>query len=155
MILHKVVLATSSKKGLERIRSVLGERAYASLTEKTIKKVNALAELGLKSYQSKVPIDTGALRNQNLHLTQATRANPIATISVDGSHTGRRGHTTQSSILADYLNIGTSPGGTSLRRSRESEATSPYTSIGAKQPTKGWIKSARLAFAAARRKRGV
>ena len=153
MILHKIILNNGSKASLDRVRSVLGEKSYAKLQDISLKRVNELARQGLDAYKSKVPIDTGALRNQNITLSEASRRRPEAIISVQGSHTGRRGHTTQSSILADYLNIGSSPSGRSLLRSRASDAISPYSPIAGRKPTAGWIQSARLAFAAARRKR--
>lgn len=152
MILHKIILNNGSKASLERVRSVLGNGSFKKLEEITIRRVNELANLGVEAYRAKVPIDTGALRNQNIKLHEASRGNPIATIEVSGSHTGRRRHVTQSSLLAEYLDIGKSPSGRSLLRTQTSVAFPPYSSIQARKATAGWIQSARQAFAAARRR---
>ena len=61
MILTKVVLSTDSKRSLERVRRVLGDKSYQSVLGLTTKKVNSLAQLSLEAYQAKVPIDGGEL----------------------------------------------------------------------------------------------
>jgi len=159
LILHKIVLATDSKLSLERVRKVLGDKSYASLTEKTTKRVNELAQLALESYQAKVPINSGQLRDSNIKLQKATPQSGIAIISVSGSHksadrklAARFGETTEADILADILNIGTYSQGALYKRTRDSVATGRFSAISKLTPTKGWITRARQAFAQARRK---
>lgn len=149
-ILHRIILDNGSKASLERIRSVLGNRIYGVVYDKTINRVNALGELALRAYRSKVPVDTTRLRNTNI---QGIKMRGEYQVVVSGSHTGRRGKTMQSSILAEYLDKGTSPAGRVLRRTQDSIADDPYTSLGRRTPTAGWITSARKAFAAARRRK--
>ena len=157
MDLHKVVLATESKRSLERVRSVLGNKAYASLTAKTTKKVNELAYKALDAYRSKIPIEKlpggGALRNNNLQVTPATPQSGVATVSIEGTHVSVRSRRVQNaSALAEDLDNGVSRYGREYRRSRISDAVSPYSAIPGNSYTKGWVKSARSAFAQVRRK---
>lgn len=158
MILTKIVLSTDSKKSLERVRRVLGDKSYQSVLAKTTKKVNSLAQLSLEAYQSKVPIDGGELRRR-ITRTTATPQNGLSEVSVDGPHTSvkpilarRFGEIKQSDILAQVLDIGTYGKGRLFKRSRQSLATGQYSSVAAKSPTMGWITKARQAFAQARKK---
>ena len=152
MYLHRIVLATESKRSLDRIKSVLGDKSYNSLTAKTTKRVNELAQLAVDAYRSKVPIDGGELRDSNIKLELATPQSGIASVLVSGKHTSvKTGNVTQSDLLAQLLDIGTSPVGKDYKRSRVSAAINPYTPLAARSATKGWIRSARQAFASARR----
>lgn len=158
MILTKVVLSTDSKKSLERVRRVLGDKSYQSVLGLTTKKVNSLAQLSLEAYQAKVPIDGGELRSR-ITRTVATPQSGLSEVSVDGPHTSvkpklarRFGEIKQSDILAQVLDIGTYGKGRLFKRSRNSIAASPYSSVAAKSPTAGWIAKARQAFAQARKK---
>lgn len=160
MYLTRIVLSTESQRSLERVRKVIGNKAYQSLTAKTTKRVNELAQLALDAYRSKVPVDGGALRNSNLRLELATPQSGIASVIVDGSHQTRRpelakrfGTITQADVLAQVLNIGTYGKGGLYKRSRDSQPISPYSGISSRTPTKDWISKARQAFAQARRGR--
>ena len=154
MYLHKIVLDTGSNLSLNRVKQVLGDKSYASLTAKTTKRINDLASLALDAYRSKIPIEVlpggGALRNQNLRKVDATPQSGIAYIEITGTHTSvRSGHREAADILADALNIGFTTTGKLYMRSRMSEAVAPYSAVtGA---TKSWIPKARQAFATARR----
>ena len=157
MDLHKVVLATESKRSLERVRSVLGNKAFASLTAKTTKKVNELAYKALDAYRSKIPIEKlpggGALRNSNLQITPATPQSGVATVSIEGTHVSVRSRKVQdASALAQDLDNGVARTGKDYKRSRISDAVSPYSAVSKGAQTKGWIRSARQAFAQVRRK---
>ena len=154
MYLHKVVLDTGSNLSLNRVKQVLGDKAYASLTAKTTKRVNRLASLALDAYRSKIPIEVlpggGALRNQNLRKVDATPQSGVAYIEITGTHTSVRSKRQQpADVLADLLNIGFTPSGKAYMRSRVSEAVAPYSA--ASGTTKSWIQKARQAFATARR----
>lgn len=158
MYLTRVVLATDSKKSLERVRKVLGDRSYQTLQEKTTKRVNALAELALDAYRSKVPIAGGQLRNSNIRLEKATPQSGIASVIVDGSHksVNRKlasafGEISQADILAQVLDIGTYGKGRLYLRTQNSQAINPFSGVGQRSFTKGWITKARQAFAQARR----
>lgn len=159
MILTKVVLSTDSKRSLERVRRVLGDKSYQSVLGLTTKKVNSLAQLSLEAYQSKVPIDGGELRNQRITRTVATPQSGLSEVSVSGPHTSvnrslaaRFGEIKQSDILAQILNLGTDGKKVNFLRTKPSFSSGPYSSVAAKTPTKDWITKARQAFAQARRK---
>ena len=142
LILTKVVLSTESKRSLDRVKSVLGDKSYQYVLGKTTKKVNSLAQLAIEAYQSKIPIDGGQLRNQNLQLSPATPQSGVAEIFIDGPHTSVRpklaarfGSIKQSDILAQVLNIGTYGEGRLFKRSQPSQAVGKYSS--ATGPTAG------------------
>lgn len=158
MILTKVVLSTDSKKSLERVRRVLGDKSYQSVLGLTTKKVNSLAQLSLEAYQAKVPIDGGELRSR-ITRTVATPQSGLSEVSVSGPHTSvnrslaaRFGEIKQSDILAQILNLGTDGKKVNFLRTKPSFSSGPYSSVAAKTPTKDWITKARQAFAQARRK---
>lgn len=71
MDLVKVVLDTGSKKSLDRLRKVLGDKSYQTIADKTTRRVNEIAQIGLEAYQSKVPIDGGQLRG-SIRISYAT-----------------------------------------------------------------------------------
>lgn len=124
------------------------EETRKRVREKYVKKVNDLAQLLLEAYQSKIPVDTGELRDRRLTMHKATLANPVAEIDVRGSHYGRdrllyRGGAGDLAIL---LNDGNNEAGRPMRRSQASWAIPPYSSIGRRKSTGGWVDSARRAF---------
>lgn len=156
LILTKIVLSTDSNKSLARVKRVLGDKSYQSLLAKTTKKVNSLAQLALEAYQSKIPIDGGQLRNQNLQLKQATPQTGVAEIFIDGPHTSvkpelarRFGTIKQSEVLAQILDIGSYGKNRLFNRSRPSQATGRYSAVTG--TTARWIAKARQAFAQTRR----
>jgi len=158
MYLTRVVLATESKRSLERVKKVLGNKAYQSLTEKTTKRVNTLGNLALEAYRSKVPINSGSLREFNIRFEAATPQTGIASVIVDGSHksadrklAARFGEISQADVLAQILDIGTYGKGGLYKRTQNSYATGKFSSVGGGTPTKGWISAARRALGQARR----
>lgn len=153
MDLTRIVVDPASYANFDLVQKSLGYRARSIAEKKVAKRMDALGTLALNAYKSKVPVDTFHLRDTNLTRSPRvfTRLDREIVVSVSGSHTGRRGNTMDSGQLADFLNLGTSPRGNSYRRSRTSANIPPYRSIARRSPTAGWITSARLAYAAARR----
>lgn len=162
MDLVKVVLDTGSKKSLDRLRKVLGDKSYQTIADKTTRRVNEIAQIGLEAYQSKVPIDGGQLRG-SIRISYATPQSGVATISVSGSHKSvnrelarRFGEITQADILAQVLDIGTYTTSTGkvkeFRRRKDSQAYPGFSSAPLGSRTKDWIIAAKRAFGQARRK---
>lgn len=124
------------------------EETRKRVRQRYVNKVNDLAKLLLEAYQSKIPVDTGELRDQRLTLHRATIGNPVAEIDIRGSHYGRdrklfRGGAGELAIL---LNDGNNEQGRPMRRSQASWAIEPYSSIGRRKSTANWVDSARRAF---------
>lgn len=153
MDLLKLVLDSKTTDNLNLIQSSLGYKARSNMERKIAKKMDALGNLALAAYRSKVPIDTGLLRDSNIQKSPRTfvRSSKELTIYITGSHTGRRGNTMPASVLAEILDNGFSERGFPYRRTRTSSSVPPFTSIARRLPTAGWILSARNAFNAARR----
>lgn len=107
-------------------------------------RVESIGRLGVQALRSKVPIDTGELRNQHIYLSGvASKENPMTTVIIDGDdHTsfGKR-RPIAASALAFILDA-TSKG----KRSQSSKPIDPFSDIGKGQPHTGWIKSAKIAF---------
>lgn len=111
---------------------------------KTKKRLQGVVEdLGItavRAFQSKVPVDTGELRNQHIDLRISGKGRDTeAVIYVDTSpHYGRRRKPMSASALAELLQ------NTGYKRSRGSEAFPPYSSVSG--TTAGWIDKGRQAF---------
>lgn len=142
-VIFKVQIDKSSLKELERTFGKLSTK----LETRLVKITNKLSQEALNALKSKVPYDTGELRNTFLSINYATKANPVARVGIDeGTHLGRDHKPISSSELAfNLLNKG------SGNRRDYSRAIPPYSSIGPGSPTAGWITSAKLAFGARRR----
>ena len=135
------------KSSLRTVESVLGKGISGRLEQRLVKATNKLAKEALFALRAKVPIDTGELAYNFISIDYATKSRPVAMVGIDsGTHIGRRGNPINSLELAkDVLNLGIA------KRSQNSLGGNGYSSIGAGSPTAGWIKSAKLAFAARKR----
>lgn len=131
------------------MEKILGGKIATRYETRLVKVTNKLAQEALRALQSKVPIDTGELRNNFLAIDYAKTSNLTANVGVDnGNHLGRDRRPISSFELAfARLNEG------SGKRSQDSHAVSPYSSIPFESPTKGWITSAIRAFG--QRKRNI
>jgi hypothetical protein len=110
--------------------------------------VKDLSITAVRAFQSKVPIDTGELRNQNIDVKiEGKGLNTTAIIYIDDAaeHYGRRKESMLSVVLAKALQAGVYKG-KKLNRTRDSAAFPPYSSIGARTTTAGWIYKGRAAF---------
>lgn len=123
------------------------------LEEKRIKVINKMATLALDAARTKVPIDTGELRNT--HLIKGKLANRYsldATIIVQfKTHYGRKRSPYAASLLALILDNGYHHKGTAFKRSKESEfsgesSLSNFQTIEKGAETQGWIDKAQSAF---------
>lgn len=137
-----------------QVVKILGPARTAQITAKYVRVLNKLGQLSVDAYQSKVPIDTGELRNYITILKRASSKDPVVQVGILGNfHKGRKNHPTFAPFLADILNIGISETtGKKLHRTQSSKAISPFSSIGAGSGTENWIRSARQAFSAAKGK---
>lgn len=134
-----------------QLRRALGPNITNKITRKYVTVLNKLAALSRDAYQSKVPVDTFELRDTQIKiLKRASFVSPIVEIGVVNTTHRGRGHSINTLQLVDILNIG-KLNGRDLFRTKTSDAKSPYSSISRRSPTAGWIRSARSAFATARR----
>lgn len=126
------------------VRKLLGSKLANSIRAKNAVQItNKVAQLALQAFQSKVPIDTGELRD-SIYIQYATARNLEARIYVlKDTHYGRDSIPRPMAEVINYLQYG------SGQRSRPSVAISPYTSVTG--PTAPWITTARRAFAQTRR----
>lgn len=136
-----------------QIYKLLGPAVSTKIKSKYVRVLNKLGQLAVQAYQSKVPVDTYQLRDTQISiLKRATSRDPIVQVGIVNTiHTGSRGDSMPAPMLADILNIGLGKGGNSLHRTRTSDAIAPFSGISRGQPTKNWIRSARQAFANAKR----
>ena len=147
-ILHTITIDDSGIKG------ILGPAITKKVVSKYVTLLNKLGTLCANAYKSKVPVDTFELRDKYVAvLKKATSADPTVNVGiVNATHYGRDKKPLPAPYLAiEILNLSKSKGGNPLLRTKTSDAVDPYSSIGRRTPTKGWIKAARLAFANSRR----
>jgi hypothetical protein len=113
------------------------------------KSLEQLTEVCVQAYQSKVPIDTGELRQTITPgpITVSTKGVSTSTVVLkEVSHHGNRGIPIGSSELAIILQNGKSNGGGYLHRSRDSEAVGNFAPVGMGAPTAQWITKGTQAF---------
>lgn len=148
----RIELDPKTITNLKALSKILGSKRAASQLERVVKVTNKLAKMALDSYKSKVPVDTQELRDQHIKiLKQARQSSPYAIVGVkDGTHIGRNKRPKSAVELAQVLQRGEDFGHT-LKRTRTSLAVEGYSAIAKREPTKGWITKARLAFAQKRR----
>ena len=137
-VIFEVKVNKSSLKELERSFGRLAEKVDLRL----VKVTNKLAQEALSALKSKVPYDTGELRNKFISISYATRRRPVANVGIrEGTHLGRDRKPISSTELAfSRLNEG------SGSRRDYSRAIPPYSSLGPGGPTAGWVQSAKIAF---------
>lgn len=143
--LTRIEITAESFAITDRIKSLISVRAGQTQEQRLVAYTNKLAQLALKAYQSKVPIDTAELRDSDLAiLERASRNAPYASVGIlDIDHTSRHGHVMPAIELANLLNSN------AFRRSRVSDAVAPYSP--ASGSTAQWITSARQAFGQVKR----
>ena len=112
-------------------------------TKKQLQRV--VQDLGFSArdaFKSKVPIDTGELRED----IEVDVAPGEARIYLTASqHHGRRGKPIGIAELVQALQAGEYKG-RSLHRTQSSHNIAPYSSVAARTTTAGWITSAKVAF---------
>lgn len=132
-------------------------------TNKTVEQIvvaiiNKSAGISRDAYKSKVPVDTGLLRDRFIKVLQtATVGRPIALVGIaSGDHQGN-GKRRSASLLAQMLDAGVGDErGQRLHRTRNSEAIAPFSAIRVPGrgivPTDNWIASGRVAATNVRRR---
>lgn len=129
-----------------------------SIEQIMISILNKSAEISRDAYKSKVPVDTGLLRDRFIKVLQkASLSSPIALIGVaSGDHQGNGGRR-QATLLAQMLDAGLGEErGQKLHRTRNSEAIAPFTAVivpgRGVVSTANWIASGRVAATNVRRR---
>lgn len=144
-----------NKQTINRIAKVLPTRAK-TIEGKLSFIVNKLGHLAEDALKSKVPIKTGQLRDQHIHLDLGSPSNPEARVYIDGGlHTyeiGSMYNTTEKGFFgsnavykADQLAILLDENSL-YNRSQSSNAIPPFEPVGGGSPTAGWIQKAKDAF---------
>lgn len=144
--LLRIVLDTSAIRNSSLASKVIGSSAVRKRLEEVR---DELAELAVEAYQSKVPIDTGLLREEiNWEPVGGAGEGYQAVIEVKGEHRNRFGKTSDAGELAKHLDFGKRISGgkiVKLSRSRQSLPEGPFNS--SRSPfTEGWIKEGKEAF---------
>lgn len=135
------------RASLKNVENVLGYKIASKYETRLVQATNKLAQEALKALKSKVPVHTAELRNNFLAINYATGKNPTATVGVDpGTHHGFDEQPIDVFELAfEKLDKGHG------KRSSNSYAIPPYSSIPYDSPTRGWVTSAVKAFNSRRR----
>lgn len=103
--------------------------------------INDLTDLGLRAAKSKVPVDTGELRDRHIGSTKASNMNLLSSVYVDSTtHFGRSKSPKSADYLAEVLLYG------NKKRTKDSYAEDPFTSESAGTGTDKWIEKAQSAF---------
>lgn len=136
---------------LFRINLDVGTARSSGLVDKTLRLPairarlreirDELGELAVQAFQSKVPYDTGYLRNKNIIALPEDKEGYGYSVRIvaQGTHFGRHGRSESASRLAQTLNDYKD------RRSHVSVPTGPFSSSDS-EVTYGWINEARIAF---------
>ena len=126
------VSADSNAEQLARDWSELG------LTEILEQQVDEVVQLGASALKSKVPIDTGELRNDNIEMVRTGSMKATVYISPVIHRSSKGATPPTANVLAMLLNL------KKYKRSRQSQAENGFGSEGG--TTDGWIEAALLEF---------
>jgi len=139
-------------KSMKLLSSLYGTALGSDLKKICTNAIDELSELSLKSFKSKIPIDTAQLRGLGLDDGFLQRVRPgvssyssieASIIIKEGLHYGRKKTPISSTKLADILNIGKSEkNGKTLLRTQNSASMDSFGSIGRRQPTAMWEQKA-------------
>lgn len=113
----------------KQIANMVEQQLRPGLQRYAIEAENAL--------KSKVPYDTGELRNSFI-ITETKKSGLQYDVGIaTGLHVGRDKKSASASVIAKLLNIGGNGG--NWKRSTFSRPAGKYSAIGAGQPTRDWI----------------
>jgi len=146
----------NSGKDFDTLFKVLPQ-ASRDLDNFTVQKLNKIAQDGLKAFQSKVPVDTKQLREEQIQVNYANKNSMTAKVYIpDQPHTNtpRTKHPPTAPELARILDEGRGRYGSTLTRTRTSIAWEGFSPIGRRERTAGWIQSGYMAFLTTLRRNG-
>lgn len=130
-----------NKDSIRSIESKIGGNIGRCIADRVEQKIRP----GLQRYaieaenalKSKVPYDTGELRNSFI-ITETKKSGLQYDVGIaSGLHVGRDRKSASASVISKLLNIGGNSG--TWKRSTYSRPAGKYSAIGKGQPTKDWI----------------